>query len=93
MGRLSFWDRVTDNPVSVSKVPLIELYGCKRILVENHCGVLEYTENLICIKIKCGQVCVCGCNLNLAMMSRERLVICGKIESVHMKEAHNERKL
>ena len=91
MGRHNFWDRFADSvsseTVSMSRLPLVELYGGKRILIENHCGVLAYTDNSICVKVKCGQVCVCGSNLNLAMMSRERLVICGRIESVHMKEA------
>ena len=90
MGRQSFWNHFWSNMgpenVSMSKAPLIELYGGKRILIENHCGVLEYADNSICIKVNCGQVCVSGCNLNLTMMSRERLVICGKIESVHIKE-------
>jgi len=91
MGRQNFWDWVAGSfaseTVSVPKVPLIELYGGKRILIENHCGVLEYTDNLICVKVKCGQVCICGFDLKLAMISRDRLVICGRIESVHMKEA------
>lgn len=90
MGRINFWDRVaggfSSEYYSFNKVPLVELYGSKRILIENHCGVLEYTDNLICVKVKCGQVCICGADLKLAMMSRERLVIFGQIEAVHMKE-------
>ena len=91
MGGSKLWDRVAGNFTSdaaiAPRVPLIELYGGKRILIENHCGVSEYTDNLICVKVKCGQVCVGGHNLRLALMSKDRLVICGKIASVHIKEA------
>ena len=91
MGGSNLWERVSGNfsseIVLASKIPLIELYGGKRILIENHCGVREYSDNLVCVNVKCGQVCVGGCNLKIALMSKERLVICGKIESVHIKEA------
>ena len=91
MGGTNLWNRVAGNFSSEAafppKVPLIEIYGGKRILIENHCGVCEYTENLICVKVKHGQVCVGGYNLKLALICKDRLVICGKIESVHIKEA------
>ena len=91
MGRTNFWNRVAGSfsteTVSVSRAPLVELYGSRRILIENHCGVREYTDNLICVNVNCGQVCIGGYGLNLALLSRDRLVICGKIETVHMKEA------
>lgn len=90
MGRRKLWERITDaldlETVSMTKVPLVELYGGKRVLIENHFGVLEYTENQICVRVKCGMICVSGQSLTIALMSRERVVICGSIESVHMKE-------
>ena len=91
MGWSNIWERLepgfAQQKQFKSKVPLVELYGGKRILIENHCGVLEYTDSLICVKVNCGQVCICGSELELAMMSAERLIICGKIQSVQMKEA------
>lgn len=90
MSRGRIWERLSNrldlDSVSMPGVPLVELYGGKRVLIENHCGVMEYTDNMICVKVKCGQICVSGHRLNLTLMSRERLVICGCIESVQMKE-------
>lgn len=65
-------------------IPLVEMFGDKRVLIENHCGVSAYSDQEICIKVKHGCIHVCGSNLNLAQMSRERLVICGKIVSVQL---------
>ena len=50
-------------------LPLIEIAGDTRVLMENHCGVTEYGRERICVKVKFGQVCICGQRLNLAKMT------------------------
>lgn len=65
-------------------IPLVEMFGDQRVLIENHCGVTAYADTEICIKVKHGCIHVCGTQLNLALMSKERLVICGKIASVQL---------
>ena len=62
--------------------PLVEIVGDFRVLVEKHMGVTEYGESVIQVKLKFGSVCVCGRNLELALMTKEQLVITGRIESV-----------
>ena len=88
MQRRRFWDRFAQgadlNTEAMPGEPLIELYGGQRALIENHCGVLEYSTEMICVKVKRGRICVSGCGLNLALMSRERLIICGRIDSVQL---------
>ncbi len=64
--------------------PLVEIVGDFRVLVENHMGVTEYGESLIRVKVKFGNVCVSGCNLELALMTKEQLVITGSIEGVKL---------
>lgn len=64
--------------------PLIEIAGEHRVLIENHSGVLEYTRERICVSVKYGIAAVCGCSLELKRMSREQLVISGKIESISL---------
>lgn len=64
--------------------PLLEIIGGERVLIENHCGMSEYGQSQMCVKVKNGHICVCGKRLHLAQMSRERLVICGCIESVRL---------
>ncbi len=65
-------------------LPLIEIAGDARVLIENHCGVTEYGRNRIGVKVKFGQVTVCGQCLELAKMSRGQLIISGRIESVEL---------
>ena len=88
MGNRKFWDNIMhgmdlDGEPRPGQ-PLLELMGTERVLIENHCGLLEYGEARMCVKVKRGQILVCGNNLSLALMSRERLIICGCIDSVQM---------
>lgn len=88
MQRRNFWNRFAQeldlNGEAMPGEALIELFGDQRVLIENHCGVLEYCEDVIRVKVKSGQICVSGCGMNLALMSHERLIICGRIDSVHL---------
>lgn len=61
---------------------VVELGGDTRVLIENHYGVKEYSREKIVVKVKYGCVCVCGCNLALLRMTREQLVIRGRIDGI-----------
>ena len=65
-------------------MPLVELAGENRVLVECHRGVMEYSHERICVGVKYGMVCVCGCGLELAVMSKARLVITGRIDGMQI---------
>lgn len=62
--------------------PLVEIAGDSRILIEHHGGVTEYGREKIRVKMKYGELCICGCSLELARMTKEQLVIAGRIDSV-----------
>lgn len=62
--------------------PLIEIAGDRRVLIENHFGVREYSRERIGIHVKFGSVVVCGCGLELTRMTKEQLVISGRIDGV-----------
>lgn len=64
--------------------PLIEIAGERRVLVENHNGVIEYGGNRICVRVKYGHVSIHGEGLQIAKMTAEQLVICGKIDGVDL---------
>ena len=69
---------------TIPGLPLIELAGDRRVLMENHNGVTEYGKERICVKVKFGQVCICGKELCLAKMTKSQLIICGRIDSVEL---------
>lgn len=62
--------------------PIVEIAGDRRVLIENHFGVKEYGTQRITVKVKYGCVCICGEHLELMRMTREQLVICGRIDCV-----------
>ena len=67
---------------SLQRMPIVELAGDGRVLIENHRGVVEYGSEKICVKVRYGFVCVCGLEMELARMTKDQLVITGKIGSV-----------
>lgn len=78
--RLADTAGIADEPLPAQ--PVVELAGDHRLLVENHRGVIQCTQERIGIRVRYGTVCVCGSGLHLAFMSRERLIICGEIRSL-----------
>lgn len=64
--------------------PIVELAGNRRVLIENHRGVFQYTREEIGVRMDYGSLTVCGCGLTLCRMTRERLVIAGRIDSVRL---------
>ena len=81
-GRLALGADLPDEPIPGK--PLVEILDSSRVLIENHCGVCEYGQNLIRIKTKSGSICVCGNRLELARMTKGQLVISGVIDSVQL---------
>lgn len=65
-------------------VPVVEVYGYRRVLIENHMGVCQYGQNEIRVKVSYGQVSIQGNCLELAKMTREQVVICGCVESIRL---------
>lgn len=72
------------NPDVFPLVPIVELAGSRRVLVENHLGVTEYSPERVGIKMKYGQVHVCGCGLRLEHMTKIKLIITGQIDGISL---------
>ena len=65
-------------------IPLIEIYGQNRVLIENHMGVCGYSCEEIRINVKRGCIFVSGQNLKLSKMNREKMVITGNVYAVKL---------
>ena len=65
-------------------LPIIEIAGNKRVLIEHHCGVTQYGCNCIWVNVKNGCICVEGSNLELAKMTANMLIISGCIQCVRL---------
>ena len=64
------------------KLPIAELLGDKRILIEHHQGVIAYCCSEISVRTRCGIYSVQGNKLEIAKMTRFQLVITGNIECI-----------
>ena len=61
---------------------ILELLNHERVLIENHQGVQEYGSDKICVKTAFGSVSVCGKDLRISCLSKERLVIVGPVSQI-----------
>lgn len=86
--RRGFWERVIAAADLMTEVrpgvPLVELVGYDRLLIENHRSVLGYDCHEIRIRVKFGQILVCGTDMQLSCMSCDQLLITGQIESIRL---------
>lgn len=84
--REKIWKRLTGaaelNAHPLPAVPIVEIAGNRRVLIENHLGVSEYGTERICALVKYGTVVIAGTSLELSYMSRHQLVVSGCIDAV-----------
>lgn len=63
-------------------VPIIEIYGDSRVLIEGKSTVVQYGTTCIKLRNCCGIVSICGCGLCMAELSSEQMIITGEIGCV-----------
>ena len=63
---------------------LVEILGFDRVLIEQHCGINQYSDGCIGVKVKKGQILVHGCSLRLMLMTKDQVIISGNIQSVQL---------
>ena len=88
MEKGKFWNAVADKSELSTELapmqPIVELFGDNRVLIENHRGVYKYGCDEISVFMKYGRISVRGEKLSLALMTRQRIVICGCICSIEL---------
>ena len=83
-----FWDHLGEISDMEDELrpfqSVVEISGCRRVLIEHHCGVTEYGDCKVGVKVKYGCILVCGNDLELSRMTKDQLIICGRIEAVKL---------
>ena len=69
---------------SLPGIPIVELAGNKRVLIENHLGITEYEHEKIGVLVKYGKVTITGESLEIGRLSNQQLVITGRIDGIQM---------
>ena len=72
---------------SLPGMTVAELAGDRRVLVEGHRGVTEYSPTRVTVKVGYGELSVCGCGLELRQMSKVHLVVCGRIDGIELRRS------
>lgn len=89
MDRRKFFDKMARavdlSTEPIPGKPLVEIVGDRSVLIENHCGVISYSAQCICVKTKQGCICISGSDLVLTRMSKEQLRVCGFIQGVELR--------
>ena len=87
--QLSWADRLLEKidlmEETMPNQSILELCNDERVLIENHFGVLEYSLERICVKVRIGQLVILGNNLYMRKMQGQVLVICGRIKQIEIK--------
>lgn len=63
-------------------VPIITMTGQLEVCVENYKGIMEYTDTLIRIRSKVGQIRVTGRDMQIEYYTNDEMKITGQIKSV-----------
>ena len=63
-------------------IPVLTLLGNKEINIENYGGIIEYTNHLIRIRTKAGQIIISGHNLYIDYYTNNDMKIIGNIISI-----------
>ena len=84
--RRGLFDRValaTELPAELApRQTIVEIAGQGRVLIENHCGVTMYGASEIRVKVSYGCIGICGTGLELVCMTKDQLVVTGRIDGV-----------
>ena len=70
--------------VEAIRPPLIEILDDRRVLIENHRGIVEYGNSRITVERHNGGISVVGTELQVSEISKEKVVIVGKIRGVEL---------
>ncbi len=67
---------------TLPSVPVVELAGDSRVLIEQHSGLTSYGTEKVLVQVRYGEICVSGHRLRLTRMTKEQLVISGTIDAI-----------
>ncbi len=79
--------RKLDLPADVAAgVPHLSMNGFSECSLDRHKGILEYENDAIVINVGTGTVTIRGSGLEVRLMHRDCLTVCGKIAALEFRE-------
>lgn len=83
MGRLH--ERMRENFLAEDldpRLPHVEVVGDRRVLIENHQGILEYSDTVMRVALGGMELCISGEDMDLRVLTLHELTIAGKIRAL-----------
>lgn len=77
-------ERLSLPAEAVSQAPLTEIRGKRSVTIENHGGILEYSEECVRIAVQRGAIRVVGSEICIARMTKQRVEIRGRLSRVEL---------
>ena len=75
--------RISEIPEDVVLgIPLLTALGSTEICIENYGGIIEYTDCLVRIRTKTGNISIKGKNLQVDYYTNDEMKIEGRISSI-----------
>ncbi len=86
MGKNKFKNRISDA-VNIPKdvilgVPIVRIIGQEEFYIENYRGILEYTDTVIRVQTKIGQIYLTGKRLEILYYTNDEMKVVGFIEKL-----------
>ena len=66
--------------------PLVELCADRRVLIEHHQGIGEYSSEVVSVKVRFGAIRIMGSKLEICRMTAEQLIITGNIAAIMLEK-------
>ena len=63
-------------------VPVVTVTGCYEFIIMNYRGILEYTDSLVRIQTKVGQIKIIGKRLCMDYYTNDEMKISGRISNI-----------
>ena len=63
-------------------VPVVTMNGREELCIENYRGIIEYTEELIRVQTKTGQIRIAGKRMQIEYYTNDEMKITGQIASL-----------
>lgn len=84
-------DEILEIPIELStNTPKVTVVGFEKILIENYKGILEYQEYFVRLSTYIGIININGFGLNLEEMTKDDLLVTGKIDRIDFESITDE---
>ena len=65
-------------------IPITEVVGTNRVLIENYISVTDYDTNRIYVEMEYGFIEISGIGLSIARLTKEQVLIEGEVDFIRL---------